>query len=71
MRSRSAALRSGRGVYRNADGLIPTTVSACRSLNPRVTIARSTSRLTGAVTIFLEDLAGPFILEQRIRQQLL
>ncbi|MEY4095838.1 MAG: hypothetical protein RLZZ53_3037, partial [Acidobacteriota bacterium] len=37
--------------YRNADALIPTTVNAWRSLRPRVIIARTTSRRTGAVTI--------------------
>jgi hypothetical protein len=44
--------------------------SARRSLNPRVTIVRTTSRLTGAVTIFSQDLAGDLVFEQRVRQQL-
>src|SRR5690349_19574423 len=52
MRSRKLGSGSGRGTYRSAEALICTTVSDRRSLNPRVTISRTTSRRAGAVTTF-------------------
>ena len=58
MRSRSVAFRSGAGVYRNAEGLMPTTASARRSLRPRSVMLRTSTRRAGAVTTFGEAPRG-------------
>jgi hypothetical protein len=46
-------------------------VNARRSLSPRVTISRTTSRRTGAVTLFSQHLTGHLDFQEGLREQFL
>src|SRR5450759_1974256 len=69
--SRRLGSGSGRGTYRSAAALMCTTVKARRSLNPRVTMSRTTSRRAGAVTTFSQYLTGQLVFQKGVREQLL
>jgi hypothetical protein len=67
----SRQVKSGRGVHRNADALVAPTLNAWRSPEPRVTIARTTSSRTGAVTNVSKHLARDFAFKGGVSKQLL
>jgi len=57
-------------VHRNADALVAPTLNAWRSPEPRVTITRTTSSRTGAVTNVSKHLARDFAFKGGVSKQL-